>query len=174
MSEPARDQRHLKPVDDEVDPILVHPETGERIGVLSERTGELEDQLDGAQTEIRSWRTRYANLKRDKEAEAAKDPLWPAAIELFKLWQELCGHPRSAWSAARFEQVRPFLDKHGSEICAKAIRGAAFEPFCTRRKNGTVKRHDGWGLIFRTTDPDKFEEFVNRAPSPQPKEENDA
>jgi hypothetical protein len=43
-----------------------------------------------------------------------------------------------------------------------AIDGAAFDPYTTKRKNGSTKRHDDFTLIFRNAD--KMEEFANRAP----------
>lgn len=121
-----------------------------------------DDVVKGLERDIRGWASRYAELKRDKEAEAKRDPLWPDALRLFKLWRRLCVHPRAGWDADRFEQVRPYLKKHGLGVCERAIVGAAFDAFETVRKNGSKKRHDGWELIFRNAD--KFEEFANRAP----------
>jgi len=158
--------RHLRPVEDEVDPLLVHPDSGERLGVLSDHVQHLHDQIAGLETDVRAWRTRHANLKRDKEQEARKHALWPAAVEVFKHWQQTCRHPRSQFTAERFWLVEPFLARHGKELCMMAIDGAAFDPFTKKRKNGSVKRFDDWELIFRNEG--KTEEFVNRAPKKRP------
>lgn len=123
----------------------------------------MQDKLDGAEKDINAWRTRYANLKRDKEREARENPLWPSALKLFQLWKALTGSKRSEFQADRFEQCEPFLKAHGPELCVRAICGAHFDPFITKRKNGTPKPHWGWELIFRNAD--KTEEFANRAPS---------
>ena len=61
-----------------------------------------------------------------------------------------------------FQVALPYVDAHGVELCRRAVEGAAYDPFVTKRKNGSTKRHDDWGLIFR--DDQKFEEFCNKAP----------
>lgn len=169
-AEPDR-QPHLRPLPeptpegDEDFLRVVDTRTGEwrpLSDVKAEVTQAMQDQLDGAEKEIAGWRTRYGNLKRDKEKEARQHELFPTAMEVFALWRKLCRHPKSSFSAERFEQVRPFLERHGRELVERAIRGAAHEAYETRRKNGSIKRHDGWELIFRNDD--KFEEFANRAP----------
>lgn len=153
MSEPAR---HLHVVDAEtgfVHALDEHPEVQL-----------LRDQLAGAEKEIQAWRTRYAVLKRESDAEARGHDLWPQALELFGIWRVKCKGPKSrcAFTPDRFWLVQPYLARHGREICELAIEGAAFDPFCTTRKNGTTNRHNGWPLIFQSQD--KFESFVNRAP----------
>ena len=122
----------------------------------------LRDQLAGAETEIRGWRQRYQNLKRDKDADAQKDALWPTAVELFALWRRDTGHKRSLWTLDRFEKVRPLLEKYGRSACELAIRGIAYEPNTKMRKNGTMERFDDWGLVFR--DAGTLERYANRAP----------
>jgi shikimate 5-dehydrogenase len=57
----------------------------------------------------------------------------------------------------------PYLERYGVAMCRKAIRGAAYEPFETTRKNGSKKRHDGWHLIF-DRGADAFEEWCNKSP----------
>jgi hypothetical protein len=174
--------RHLRPVEDEVDPLLVHPDSGERLGVLSDHVQHLHDQIAGLETDVRAWRTRHANLKRDKGKEARDHQLWPEAIKLFDLWRRKCNHTRSAFTTDRFFLVLPFLgptptsllaaaerlglkenpNPYGPIICERAILGAAFDPYSSKRRNGSTKRHDDWELIFRGAG--KVEEFANRAP----------
>src|SRR5262245_13551736 len=97
---------------------------------------ELADEIKALETEKRSWRTRYQNLARDKEADARRHSLWPEAVELFRYWQERCRHPRSAWDAERFYLVLPFLERHGTAMCRRAIDGAVFDPATRERRNG--------------------------------------
>lgn len=175
----AESARHLKPVADEVALIVVNPETGEQAGTLAEHMQALEDQIAGLQRDVRGWAARYADLKRDKGAEAQESPAWPAAKRVFDYWRQECRHPRSAFTLDRFEMIRPFLEKLGDQkkpqperlaeaeaLCKRAIDGAAHDPFITTRKNGTQKRHDPIDLIFRNAD--KMEEFCNRAPIKPP------
>jgi hypothetical protein len=165
MAAPAHRQPHLTPVPDAEEPVflVVHPTTGET-RPLPEILQPYEDHIAGLQRDVKAEHLRYENLKRDKEREAEGHPLWPDAMKVFSYWKEKCNHPRSAWSPDRFEQIRPFLERHDVAICKRAVDGAAFDPFVTTRKNGSKKRHDGWGLIFRASEPDKFEEFCNKAP----------
>lgn len=151
VGEPAR---HLHVID---------ADTGEVVKDGCPNCAVLEDHIAGLERDIRGWTVRYANLKRDKDAEARDHELWPKAYEVFKYWRERCRHPRCKFTPERFALLLPFLNDHGSEACQRAIDGAAFDPFVTRRKNGSLKRHDGFELVFR--DAGKFEEFVNRAPT---------
>lgn len=138
------------------------PETGELIEPECPECRKKQDQIDGLERDVRAWRARYAQLRRDKDREARENPLWPKALELFGEWQAVCGHPRSKWDADSFFLVEPFLKKHGYELCQRAIAGYAFDPFVTTRKNGSKKRHDDWSLIFG--DRKHFEEGCNKAP----------
>lgn len=146
---------------------IVDTETGERYDLdQCPQCQVMQDKLDGAEKDINAWRTRYANLKRDKEAEARKSPVWTDAVRLFRLWKVIDHHPNSEFTHERFAMVEPILKlkppKGGVELCVRAIVGKHFDPFTTRRKNGTTQRHTGWHLIFgeRT----KFEEACCKAP----------
>lgn len=161
-------QRHLQPVEEQAPRyITLDSQTGEKLPEHPE-IHELNLQLEGAQAEIRGWRTRYGNLKRDKDREARQDARWPLAKEVFDYWRRRCAHPRAKFDADRFHLIAPFLDRYGIELCQRAIDGAAYDPFTKRMKNGAVRRYDGLDLIFRNAD--KFEDFCNRAPR-KPKEE---
>lgn len=176
----AQPDRHLRPVEEtpDVNFVVVNGETGERVGALADYVQPLEDTVAGLQRDIRGWAARYADLKRDKNSEAQESPTWPAAKRVFDHWRRACKHPRSAFTLDRFELIRPFLEKLGDAkkpaserlaeaeaLCKRAVDGAAHDPFITRRKNGSAKRHDSIDLIFRNAD--KMEEFCNRAPLPQ-------
>lgn len=173
----AQPDRHLRPVEDApaANLVVVNGDTGERLGALADHVQPLEDAVAGLQRDIRGWTTRYADLKRDKEAEAEESPVWPAALRVFDHWRRVCNHPRSEWTLDRFELVRPWLERLGNKkadpetrlaeaeaMCKLAVDGIAFDPFTTQRKNGTKKSHDGWHLIFDTAE--RFEERCNAAP----------
>jgi hypothetical protein len=147
-------ERHLRVSD---------AETGEVFEDGCPQCAAYEDQVKGLERDLRTWRLRYADLMRDKEAEAKKDPLWADAARLFKEWKRLC-RPKSKAQLTydRFALIQPFLKRHGFDLCLLAIEGAAFDPFITTRKNGRPNPHNGIPLIFK--DADKFESFVQRAP----------
>lgn len=177
---------------------LVNTDTGEsvpftdgEVADLQARIQMLEDQLKGAERDTNTWRARYAELLRDKEADARKDPLWPDAVRLFRLYCRLSAKPgkpprRLDWNYERFEQVRPFLKKHGLAMCERAIVGRVFDHYTGRRANGTAIAYHEWGRIFgplgRNTAVENFEESCNRAPldfvseleeTPAPREDPD-
>lgn len=123
---------------------------------------ELRVQLEGANRDRQAWIARYAELKAAQDVNVEEDPLWGDVKDLFAYWRAECRHPRSRFGADRFRLAKPYVEKYGVALCRRAVRGAAFDPYITRRRNGTSKRHDGWELIFR--DKGRFEEFCNRAP----------
>lgn len=158
--------------------MLVDPATGQTYE-LAARIEALQDQIAGAERDLNGWRTRHANLLRDREADARETELWPAALRVFDHWRKRCNHPKAEWTMDRFEMVRPFLERSNTgkgkatkltaELlalnearCMVAVEGIAFDPFKTKRKNGTWRRHDGWHLIFG--EADQFEERVKAAP----------
>ncbi len=112
---------------------------------LENELGVLHDQLAGAEKEIRAWRTRYANLERDKLAEAERDVLWPLGVRLFSYWKRRSGHSRAEWTAARFQMVRMLLAKpDGLERALRAISGCLSDPW-------RVEKHlDLWEHIFES------------------------
>lgn len=162
MAEPA-----LRLVD--ADGVIVGEEgAGEKehrteLEMLRREVAALNDQLEGAEREVRAWRARFADLARDKDAEARKHPLYTRAEGLFNEWRILCRHPRAKWSPDRFKVVQPFLKSDGYDLCLLAIQGAALDPYTKPRANGSIKRFDDFELVFR--DRYKFEEFCARAPA---------
>ncbi|MFN8160610.1 MAG: hypothetical protein U0R52_06150 [Solirubrobacterales bacterium] len=157
-------------------PEATRPQPARHLHVVDTATGEVQEpceacapmvaelrvQLEGAQSEGRMWRARYAKLKAEAEDACTDDPLYGDVRTLFDYWRAACNHPASRFDAARFRIASPYLRRYGMNTCRKAIDGAAFDPYTTKRRNGTTKRHDGWELIFR--DASKFEDFANRAP----------
>jgi hypothetical protein len=126
-----------------------------------------EDEIAGLEGTIRSLAAKLTQAKRDKDREARGHDCWPLGVKLFNEWKRLCNHPRSAFTPDRFWQVQPFLTHpdYGYDVCLRAVRGAGFDPNTRRRRNGSLKRYDDWGLIFRDTD--HLEDFANRAPREQ-------
>lgn len=164
MSEPVRKLQAVEttPIPDG---LRVISADGEMLGDFTGQLQALEDQIAGQERDLRGWRARYADLKRDREAEAEEDPLWPQVVEVFNYWKKTCRHPRSPFTVDRFEMAAPYVKKFGKEMCMRAVDGIAFDPFVTVRKNGTPRRHDGWHLIFGAAE--KFEERCNAAPLPE-------
>lgn len=161
ISEPARPApRHLRVID---------TQTGE-LADDCESCRALSDQLAGLDRDLRAWRARYADLKRDREGEARASEYWQPGEWLFNHWRHVCNHPRAVFTVDRFWLVHPFLSnaRYGKTmrdrvaVCRLAINGAAFDAFTKVRKNGTVQRFDDWSLIFR--DAAHMEEFANKAP----------
>jgi hypothetical protein len=149
---------------------VVDTETGE---VKDDCAGcaELRAQLAGAERDVRSWRSRYAALERDKERDAQNHEVWKPIAELHRYWRTKCNHPRSKFGADEFWMALPIWQEYGEDMCRRGIDGAAYDPYTTTRRNGSKKRHDGWELIFKNRP--KFEEFVNRAPINAPQREGD-
>ena len=123
-----------------------------------------DDEIEGLQRDILGWTTRYANLKRDKEAEAKASEYWRPAMEVFKAWKKATNHPRCGWTVERFELVERFLrnEKYGREMCLRAVAGIAFDHFQGTRKNGTTIHYDEWERCFK--DAGQVERFANCAP----------
>ncbi len=146
---------------------LVDPETGE----FHERPQSnivLEDTVEGLQHTVRSQAATIGKLKAELKPDEDHD-LFPAAKRLHDFWRERCNHPKSKFSVERFKEALPRLKEHDEAMCRRAIEGAAYDCYRKVRKNGTVKRFDDWGLIFRAN---MFEEFANRAPYHKPKPED--
>ena len=173
MAEPAR---HLKPVSDSPPLIVVNLETGERVGMLADHTQRLQDEVASLTRNLRAEGVRYENLKRDKDAEAEKSPVWPAALRVFDHWRQKCRHPRSQFTRDRFEMIRPFLEKYGDKkkpgperlaeaeaLCKLAVEGIALDHYESPLKNGKTMHHTGWHLIFG--EADLFEKRCNSAPA---------
>ncbi len=117
----------------------------------------------GLERDIRGWTIRYRELKRDKEADARNDPLWPVALEHFNYWKQATGRKGCEWTVERFELIRPYLKrKKHRDYIGRAIDGIAYDHYVSTRRNGTKNHHNGWEVLFR--DSGRFEEAVNASP----------
>jgi DnaB-like helicase N terminal domain len=145
--------------------VKADPSTGEIIESLScENCQKLQDELAGANRDLRGWAVRHANLKRDKEAEARADGMWQTAQRLFEYWKRKTGHTRSPFTSTRFYECVPYLrePKYGPEKVERAIVGLVHDPWVTIRRNGTRNNHDNWDRLFKSSDG--FEEWCRCAP----------
>jgi hypothetical protein len=151
--------------------LVINAETGEVVEPDCLECRRKNDEISGLERDLRGWAVRYAQLKRDKDTDAREHPMWPVGERIFREWRSSCRHPRSPWTPDRFWVIEPFLTnaKYGQELeqrvalCRRAVAGAAFDPYISRRRNGSEQRHDGWDLIFRSSD--KFEQFCCKAPA---------
>lgn len=141
------------------------PKTGE---LICASCAEKNDIIAGMEKDLAAWRIRYMNKEREVNDELAleAEEFFAEGKRVFDYWKEKCKH-RGVFDRARYKLVKPFLKRHPIELVYRAIDGAAYDCFTTKRKNGTTKKHDGFDLIFR--DAQHFEDFCNKAPLPPKK-----
>lgn len=124
---------------------------------------EYENEIAGLRRGLRSQEAIIRKLRSDPEADARNSEYWPLIGQLFDLWRRETGHTRSEFTLDRFEVALPYVKKYGEEVIMRAIKGLAYDPYTTTRRNGTVKRHDGWTTpLFKSAD--HVEEFANCCP----------
>jgi hypothetical protein len=150
------------------------PEAARHLHVIDGSTGEVlpggcpmcaakDDVIAGLERDVRGWASRYALLKREKDKQAKEDPLWPVLEALYGLWRRECGHMRSRFSTDDFWAAQSHYERYGWDGCETAIAGARFDCWRTKRRNGSMKRHDDWAKnIFK--DRASVEEMMKRAP----------
>lgn len=122
---------------------------------------EQQDTIKGLQETIRRQAGALGKARR-VEDDVRDHAFWERGQRLFKVWQRATGHTRARWTAQRFRQCLPFLSEYEDELIVRAITGIAYDPYVTRQKNGLEEKHDGWDLLFKSSD--KFERFCNKAP----------
>ena len=89
---------------------------------LTDEVAVLHEQLAGADRELRAWRSRYARLEADVEAEAKADPL---AERVFCYWQAMTDHPKAELTPLRYRMLSRHLKRKGGLLRAlRAIAGA--------------------------------------------------
>lgn len=161
----AEPVRHLR---------LVDSDTGEWVQDPSELP-----ELKTAQTQIAmlereraGQRLRIAALEADKSRERAEHPRRRDIERCHRYWQKRCDHPRAGLDNATFFAIAAMMGRRVKrepefrwpEDFKRAIDGAHYDPYITTRKNGSQKRHDDLGLIFR--DAAHVREFIAKAPVP--------
>jgi len=142
--------------------------------VLSEKSGEVLDECPGCaklriegagkDRDIKAWQGRYASLAAKIKKKAVDEGAWQLANEIFEFWKVQCDHPRSIFDVDVFNFIYPMIERYGMEMNYKAVRGAAYDPYTTKNRNGREVRHDGIDLIYRNGP--KFEAFCNKAERP--------
>lgn len=135
----------------------VNTETGEIIEC--EACKERDDEIAGLETELRSWRARYAKLKRDRRKEAEGSKWWGLAIALFTEWRIATGHMRSLWTVDRFEVCLPYLETYGYHACRYAVWGLAANHYERQVTPAYTKHYDEFWRAFKNADD--FEGYVN-------------
>lgn len=149
---------------------LVDASTGEIVKHGCPNCSELEDQLAGAENNVRSMRAQMAKLKRDDEQRAREHELWPKAVAVFRYWQGLTGHDKARFTPDRFWLLEPFIRREDSAACRAAIRGCVGSDFHMKRgayANRKGALHDKLEQIF--ANQGRFEAFrdmdLEHAPS---------
>jgi hypothetical protein len=120
------------------------------------------DVIAGLERDVRGWAKRFAELQRDKNAEARAHDSWPKIMLLFRYWQEMTGHTRARWTGDRFWLALPLWQEFGTGNCAAGVAGIAHDPNRKPMKNGKVEVYDGWDLLFRSTAT--LERYIVRRP----------
>jgi hypothetical protein len=120
------------------------------------------DTIAGLEHDVRSWARRYAELQRDKNAEARAHDSWPTLSALFTYWRQLTGHGRARWTGDRFWLALPLWQTFGTGNCAAGVAGIAHDPNRKPMKNGKVEVFDSFELLFRNAGT--LERYIRRRP----------
>jgi hypothetical protein len=160
VSEPAR---HLR---------LVDSETGEFTEYGCERCKAVEvGDVEALKDEITRLSRKITAMQRDKEQERRDDPDRILIVELFNLWREVAGHPKSMLGGDRFDAIKSALklcrrehgEERGNEIVRLAIEGIGAHPYVVngqRVPKGTpAQRHDRIGIALDGSE--NIERFAN-------------
>lgn len=139
------------------------PKLSEALQTIERLELELQDVERERRTQRAHIKRLYAELARDRASYERRDEV----ESIHREWATVCGHGNSRLTDDRFDAVRRLLEvtkpkAYPREAFSAAFAGAAFDPFITRRKNGTEHRHTDLELICR--DGAHFESFIKRAP----------
>lgn len=155
MAAPAPRLHVVAPVDRETGEI--RPVTIEGLQAENEA---LKDELSELVRKFKGQSRELAEVRRDKQAEAEADPLWPLAVRLFAYHSKACNHPKAEWTAERFAMVRKLRGRKSPaawlEECLRAISGLASDPW--RKANGMTM----WEDCFESRK--KFERALEKCP----------
>lgn len=121
----------------------------------------LRDELAELLRKFKGQSRELAAMRRDREAEAEADPLWPLAVRLFVYHSKVCNHPRAEWTAERFQMVRRLAKRRSQQEwlldCLRAIAGVRADAW--RMANGLSM----WEDIFESQK--KFERCLAKCPA---------
>jgi hypothetical protein len=142
---------------------LVNAETGEVHEGGCPECSVKDDTIAGLNRKMNGMAAEITALRRDRDLEAREHPHWDVIEALYDLWRRECGHTRSTFTAEDFWLAVVHYERHGWDMCERAIVGMKFDCWRKRRKNGSWKRFDDWAdHIFK--DRPHFEEACNKAP----------
>lgn len=125
--------------------------------------GELLDECPECaelQRELARFRKITSDLRRDREAEARANKLWPDAVTLFNEWKIATGKKKSKWGGQRFWLVEPYLRADGFTICRWAVWGIAYRPNFKDLPDGHREYYQDWELCFKHRG--NFERYARR------------
>lgn len=122
----------------------------------------MQDVIAGLEHDVRVWAKRFAELQRDKNAEARAHDSWPKLMALFSYWRELTGHTRARWTGDRFWLALPLWQEFGTGNCAAGVAGIAHDPNRKPMKNGKIEVFDSWELLHRNAGT--LERYIRRRP----------
>ncbi len=102
---------------------------------LEDECAGLHDELAELLKKFKGQSRELAELRRDKQAEAEEDALWPLAVRLFTYWRRVSGHSRAKWTYERFSPfVRDLLhEPDGLERALRAISGCLSDAWRVER-----------------------------------------
>jgi hypothetical protein len=164
--------RRLAPVDLDTGEIV-----NREIAALTEKIEVLELSLKDAERENAAKRGQITRLKKDKVKERLEYKDREKVSAVMDYYNRRMGRDQHL-TAVCFDAIRGMLEETDLRIVngkakrtptfvypgdfKRAIDGAWHDAYEVKRKNGTVKRHDGIPLIFR--DAEKMREFMLRSP----------
>ena len=123
----------------------------------------LHEQLAGAERELRAWRSRWAKLTADRQADRDNYENKDLVRRLFDFWRERTGHERAKLTPDRFDAIRGALELgFSAREVAFAIAGIAFDPYVTTNRNGSIDRHDD--LLIALKDAKHVEMYGRKRP----------
>lgn len=172
MASPAR---HLHAVPDHV--VDEHGEVVTPEALVAE-IEKLRIDLKMAQRDVKSKNRKINELERDRAQEREHYERRKDVERIWSYWNRRLGQDK-ALTGDRFDAVRGMLEEvrlvqvegkrravrepaYTLEDFKAAIDGCWFDPFITKRRNGTELRHNDLALVCR--DGKTFESFIAKAP----------
>jgi hypothetical protein len=147
---------------------------GTEVLSLRSQVRDLEQKLHEAEKDLRAKRSKITELQNLKAVERLKADVRPTIERVFDHWRLVTGHDRCTLTADRFDALWAIVKAAGikgtddeklkplERRMMLAVDGCHFDPWVTRRKNGTRHVHDDLTHIFRSTDA--MEEYVRKSP----------
>lgn len=149
---------------------------GDGTEVLSLRgqVRDLEQKLHETVQLLLNARRTITELKNIQAVERLKADVRPTIERVFDYWRVVTGHKNCTLTADRFDALWAIVKAAGikgadderlkplERRMMLAVDGCRFDPWVTKRKNGTLHVHDDLTHIFRSTDA--MDEYVRKSP----------